>query len=211
MEIFGEEWKDHTARLAENWRRLVQEEDAVVLAGDTSWAMTLEEAAPDLAFLASLPGRKVLLRGNHDFWWDSLQKLQRALPPGMTVLQNNSLLLGGTALCGTRGWLCPEDGVSDAHDEKIFRRELIRLRLSLESAPPSARRIVALHFPPFSRRQERSAFVDLMASFGVTHCFYGHLHGSACRYAMEGRRWGIEFRLVSADHLAFAPARIADL
>lgn len=210
MGIFGGDWQDHEARLRDGWRRTVTEEDVVVLAGDISWAMTLEDARPDLDFLAALPGRKILLKGNHDLWWDSVGKVRRVLPAGMAALQNDCVLLGDTALCGTRGWLCPDDA-ADPHDEKIFRRELIRLRLSLESAPEAARKIVAMHFPPFSGKQEKSAFIDLMQEFGVTHCVYGHLHSHARRTALEGRHWGIELRLVSADHLDFTPAFIAQL
>lgn len=212
MGIFGDSWQNHGAKIRAHWMDVVQAEDVVLLPGDISWAMTLEEVQPDLAFLAELPGRKIISKGNHDLWWDSLCKVKKILPEGFDVLQNNSFVFADVAVCGTRGWQCPDGDFADAHDEKIFRRELGRLKASLDSIPEGiAHKIVMLHFPPVNGRQERSAFVDLMVQYQVELCLYGHLHSYAIKNALEGVHWGIQFRLVSADHLEFCPREIWQL
>lgn len=177
MGIFGDSWLNHGEKIRTNWLDVVQDDDVVLLPGDISWAMTLEEVQPDLDFLAKLPGRKIISKGNHDLWWDSLSKVKKILPEGFAIIQNNSFVFGNVAVCGTRGWQCPEGAFADAHDEKIFQRELGRLKLSLDSVPKEVRhKIVMLHYPPVNGRQERSAFVELMLQYGVELCLYGHLH-----------------------------------
>ena len=209
MDIFGDGWQNHSSRIQTQWLEQVQADDVVLLPGDISWAMTLDEVQPDLEFLAALPGYKIISKGNHDLWWDSLTKVQKILPDGFAILQNNSFVFGDTVICGTRGWQCPDGVFADAHDEKIFRRELGRLKLSLDSAPKTAaRKIVMLHYPPVNGRQEKSEFVELMEQYHVDICLYGHLHSHAVRTALEGVHWGMEFQLVSADYLSFQPKLI---
>ena len=209
MGIFGDSWLNHGEKIRANWLDVVQDDDVVLLPGDISWAMTLEEVQPDLNFLAKLPGRKIISKGNHDLWWDSLSKVKKILPEGFAIIQNNSFVFGNVAVCGTRGWQCPEGTFADAHDEKIFQRELGRLKLSLDSVPKEVRhKIVMLHYPPVNGRQERSAFVELMLQYGVELCLYGHLHSYAIQNALEGVHWGMEFQLVSADYLGFRPREI---
>ena len=209
MGIFGDSWLNHGEKIRANWLDVVQDDDVVLLPGDISWAMTLEEVQPDLNFLAKLPGRKIISKGNHDLWWDSLSKVKKILPEGFAIIQNNSFVFGNVAVCGTRGWQCPEGAFADAHDEKIFQRELGRLKLSLDSVPKEVRHnIVMLHYPPVNGRQERSAFVELMLQYGVELCLYGHLHSYAIQNALEGVHWGMEFQLVSADYLGFRPREI---
>ena len=212
MGIFGDSWLNHGEKIRANWLDVVQDDDVVLLPGDISWAMTLEEVQPDLNFLAKLPGRKIISKGNHDLWWDSLSKVKKILPEGFAIIQNNSFVFGNVAVCGTRGWQCPEGAFADAHDEKIFQRELGRLKLSLDSVPKEVRhKIVMLHYPPVNGRQERSAFVELMLQYGVELCLYGHLHSYAIQNALEGVHWGMEFQLVSADYLGFRPREIWNL
>ncbi len=212
MGIFGDSWLNHGEKIRANWLDVVQDDDVVLLPGDISWAMTLEEVQPDLNFLAKLPGRKIISKGNHDLWWDSLSKVKKILPEGFAIIQNNSFVFGNVAVCGTRGWQCPEGSFTDAHDEKIFQRELGRLKLSLDSVPKEVRhKIVMLHYPPVNGRQERSAFVELMLQYGVELCLYGHLHSYAIQNALEGVHWGMEFQLVSADYLGFRPREIWNL
>ena len=212
MGIFGDSWLNHGEKIRANWLDVVQDDDVVLLPGDISWAMTLEEVQPDLNFLAKLPGRKIISKGNHDLWWDSLSKVKKILPEGFAIIQNNSFVFGNVAVCGTRGWQCPEGTFADAHDEKIFQRELGRLKLSLDSVPKEVRhKIVMLHYPPVNGRQERSAFVELMLQYGVELCLYGHLHSYAIQNALEGVHWGMEFQLVSADYLGFRPREIWNL
>ena len=179
MGIFGDSWQNHGEKIRMHWCSVISEEDVVLLPGDISWAMTLEEFAPDLAFLAELPGRKIISKGNHDLWWDSLSKIRKILPESFDVLQNNCFVFGDTAVCGTRGWMCPEtaeDGAlifSDSHDEKIFQRELGRLKLSLESVPQTVQhKIVMLHYPPVNGKLEKSAMVELMQQYHVETCLF---------------------------------------
>ncbi len=212
MDIFGPNWDDHAARLEAAWRAAVQPEDAVLLPGDISWAMSLNEAKADLAFLAALPGTKVLLRGNHDYWWNSISKVRAALPAGMHAVQNDSLVLGGMAVLGTRGWVCPGSALFDpVADQKLYERELIRLELSLKSAPVGLPKLCMLHYPPFNERRQQSGFTELLEAHGVERVVYGHLHGKACRNAFEGQRNGVEYILCSADHLEFIPKLILEV
>lgn len=207
MDRFGPQWVGHADKVARAWRASVGPQDTVLVCGDTSWAMRLGEAAPDLAWLEALPGRKLLLRGNHDYWWGSMVKLRRALPPSLAVLQNECVPVEGWSVCGSRGWLLPSEG-TDPADLAIFRRELGRLRLSLESAPPAPPRLAMLHFPPWMPGQESTQVVDLLREFGVRLCIYGHLHAMAPGSYPEGEHDGIRYHCVSADLVDFAPRRV---
>jgi predicted phosphohydrolase len=211
MYVFGDAWQDHHLKLKENWERIVSHDDTVLLGGDLSWAMKLEDAAPDFQFIDALPGQKILLKGNHDYWWQSLTKIKKALPPGMIPLQNDYLLLDeNIALCGTRGWTYPAPPCDTEHDKKIYNRELIRLELSLEAAGkenPSAI-IVTLHYPPFTSALADTGFTEIMRRYNVKACLYGHLHGPDQSRAFIGMRDGIRYHFISADYLNFSPLLI---
>ncbi len=209
MAVFGMHWKDHTARIAEAWRNTVTEDDLVLLPGDLSWAMYLSDAVADLAFIGALPGTKLILRGNHDYWWQSVTKVRAALPKSMYALQNDVFRFGDLFVCGTRGWTIPESShFKESADRKIYERELIRLDLSLGALPKDAPAVGMLHYPPFSENGETSAFAERFESAGVKNVVYGHLHGASHRYAFNGERNGVTYHTVSADYLGFVPKLI---
>ena len=208
MDVFGEAWRGHTEKLERNWRETVDEDDLVLIPGDISWAMQLSAALPDLSFIGALPGRKILLKGNHDYWWSAIGRVRATLPVGMRALQNDSFVEDGVGICGSRGWLCPGSSNFSQDDEKIYLRELDRLTLSLQSLPPVETKIAMLHFPPFSDKDRASGFSERLEAAGVTIAVYGHLHGEANRYAFEGEKNGITYHCVAADKLDFTPKRI---
>ncbi len=202
MDIFGDRWKDHALKIEESWRENVAPEDTVVIPGDISWAISLQEISEDFAYLTRLPGRKILLKGNHDYWWETVSKMNRFLAENeiddIFFLQNNHYLYENVALCGTRGWaLEGEDHL------KMIARETARLKLSLESAPKEYEKIVFLHYPPIYPDNDCQPMIELMQEFGVKKCFYGHLHGISIQNAVVGEHFGINFSLVSADSLDF--------
>ncbi len=204
MDIFGEHWKDHFRHISEDWLGRVKPEDVVLLPGDTSWAMRLEEAREDLENIGRLPGTKVLLRGNHDYWWNSIGRVRRALPEGMYALQNDSLLIGGRLYAGTRGWMLPGPELSD-DDLRIYNRERLRLEMSLRHARRTDERApitVMMHYPPMT--DDAPGFSDLLEEYGVTDCVYGHLHGPAIFGAVRGQRGNVRYHQVSCDGLGFS-------
>ena len=210
MDMFGGAWVGHAARLRDIWRRLVEAEDVVLIPGDISWALKLEGAKADLAWLDALPGTKVLIRGNHDLWWSSMKKM-RGLYESVLFIRNDSIEFENFVLCGSRGWICPgEPDFSEADDRKIYERELLRLEMSLASAAACGKQIIAAtHFPPMNRKAEPSGFTELYKRFGVKTAVYGHLHGvGAFLTAPEGCIDGIEYRLVSLDRLGAAPLKL---
>lgn len=212
MDVFGEHWRSHDRRMAAAWDERVGVDDIVLVPGDLSWAMTLEEAAPDLAWIGQRPGRKILLRGNHDYWWASLSKVRRALPRGCEPLQNDAIEAGGRIVVGSRGWTDPLDPASAPEDAAIFRREIERLKLSVAAADQrwgrSRPRIAMLHYPPWIEGREPSEVVGILEGAGVTDCVYGHLHGDDHRLGVTGERHGIRYWLVAADAVGFAPVEI---
>ncbi len=212
MDVFGEAWRDHARKMAEAWDRRVAAEDTVLLAGDLSWARNMEEAAPDLRWIGQRPGRKILLRGNHDSWWSSASKVRGGLPAGCEILQHDSLEAGVWVVVGARGWLAPDDPRAQPHDAKIFRRELERLRLSLADADRrfgrGRPRLAMLHFPPWLEGRLPTEVVGVLREGGVRVCVYGHLHGEDHRWAVTGEREGIRFHCVAADAVGFAPELI---
>jgi predicted phosphohydrolase len=213
MDVFGNRWADYMGRLEENWRSMITGDDYVIVPGDISWATYLEQAYEDFRFIHELPGKKIISKGNHDYWWTTKSKLDKFLAENgfdsISFMHNNSYCVGDDVICGTRGWEMPGEVGFGTEDEKIYKRELLRLELSLKNAIAAScgtRRIIAaLHYPPYNSKGEFSDFIDIMKKYGVKLCIYGHLHGEACRGAVEGSHEGIVFRLVSADHLAFAP------
>ena len=212
MSIFGLNWDNHAERIAAAWRERVSDEDAVLIPGDISWAMQLDEARLDIEYIAALPGKKVIMRGNHDYWWGSISKVRDMLPCSMYALQNDTVELGSVTIAGSRGWICPgSSGFDPETDQKIYDREVIRLQLSLSGAKQGSRIIVMLHYPPFNEKRAPSGFTEIFEKYGVERVIYGHLHGKACRNAFEGIRNGIEYTLCTADHLDFVPKLITEI
>lgn len=211
MDIFGPRWKDHYRKLEENWREIVRENDAVIIPGDISWGLRLDEALADLEWVHNLPGKKILTKGNHDLWWMGVGKLNR-LHDDMVFLQNTSIETApGVYVCGSRGWICPGTEGFSEHDEKIYKRELLRLEFSLKEAQKQNPKavIAALHYPPTNDKMQGSGFTDLMERYGVKTCIYGHLHGKeAFKNGMQGVFNGVEYRLVSLDYLECTPKLI---
>lgn len=210
MDIFGENWKNHSQKIIENWKAVVTEEDTVLLPGDLSWGMRIAEAAADLDVIYQLPGRKILLGGNHDYWWKSSSKLE-ARYPGMRFLKNDFDTYEDWAICGTRGWLCPNDVRFTEQDKKIYEREQVRLRLSLDAAMRNGAEkiILMMHYPPMNDKKEDSAFTALFQEYPIQKVVYGHLHGAESHATgFEGEKNGIVYALVAADYLDFCPKRI---
>ena len=212
MDIFGSQWDRHFETICANWRRNVGPDDIVLIPGDISWAMQLVQAVPDLRNIAGLPGRKVLLRGNHDYWWRSVSRVRECLPEGMYAVQNDALALDGFTFCGTRGWIFPTvANPLEEQDEKIYRREVIRLRISLEAAVKvgTTDPVVAMtHFPPLPADGEETEFSRLFSVFGVRDVVYGHLHGPAIKNGFTGARGGVRYHLASCDAIGFSPVRV---
>ncbi|MCL2436482.1 MAG: metallophosphoesterase [Clostridiales bacterium] len=211
MDVFGGEWLEHAERVKKNWEDTVLENDTVIIAGDISWALKLEDAIPDLNWIRDLPGKKVLVKGNHDLWWASMKKLHDLFGDDLRFIQNNFYEADGYAICGTRGWICPGDEHYSEHDEKIYKRELLRLRTSLMAAKNAgfSKIIVALHFPPMNDPYSESGFTELCREFGAKHVFYGHLHGAeGFRSGVQGNINGIEYRLVSLDYVRCKPYKV---
>jgi len=205
MDIFGEAWSGHQQRLEQDWDARVSAEDTVIIAGDISWAMRLDEAMADLDWIHRRPGNKILIKGNHDLWWTGITKLNQ-LYEDMRFLQNSCCELpDGTFVCGTRGWICPGAEGFAAADEVVYNRESLRLRASLEAAKArGAENIVGvLHYPPTNDKMQASAFTGLFEAFGVRHVYYGHLHGKdAYRKGLKGNLNGVSYDLVSLDYLS---------
>ena len=213
MDVFGPGWANHVDRLREGWQDTVGEDDLVLVPGDISWGLRLEEAEADLRFIHQLKGTKVLLRGNHDYWWTGYSKVKSVLPPSVKAVQNDALLWNGVIVGGTRGWNTPlSPDFSEGKDRKIFEREKLRLGLSLRAMDDMAGRlrVVMLHYPPFNEKGEPTDFADLIRGHGVDHAVYGHLHGRSCLGSFEGDHEGTRYHLVSADHLQFVPRLIAE-
>lgn len=208
MDIFPG-WEGYLTRLEENWRRVVTDEDTVVINGDVSWAMKLEDTREDFAFLNSLPGQKLLSKGNHDYWWTTMKKMNTFLEQqGFSTLHflfNNSYYVEGINICGTRGWLFD---VGEAHDQMVMNREIGRLKMSLEAAQPEGERVAFLHYPPVYYGATSPEIIQVLEQYDVKRCYYGHLHGKSIRYAVQGEVNGIEYRLASADGLGFCPLKI---
>ncbi len=216
MTVFGPNWAGHPEAIFEQWREVVGQGDVVLLPGDLSWAMRLPEALEDLSHVAALPGMKVLLRGNHDYWWPAIGKLRAALPAGMLAVQNDALRIGGLIVSGTRGWVTPGPDSFTDEDRRIYERELERLRLSLEAArrlgagTPGARHILMLHYPPTGPQFAPTGFTDLIAQYRPERVVYGHLHGVSVSRSLQ--YWGdIPTDLVAADGLGFRPKFILEV
>lgn len=211
MDIFGDQWRDHHLKIEEAWQAAVRPEDMVLLPGDLSWAMTLEEARVDLEWIDRLPGKKIILRGNHDYWWSSIKKVRDALPPSMMALQNDFFETEKYIIAGSRGWNLPLEGLSQdiAADEKIFQRERGRLILSLRNAPKGKPLIVMMHYPPFVKGCKETGFSDILEEYGAAICVYGHFHGPDSKRAYVGKHGNVRYYFCAADGVNFAPVLIS--
>ena len=209
MDIFGGAGGGYMEKLREGLS-CITSDDTTVLLGDLSWALSLDEARDDFAWINDIPGRKIILKGNHDYWWSTAQKFYSFCENNgfsdMWILNNNHYEANGYAICGTRGWFYEEDR-SGSHDEKVFKRELCRLEASLKSAGDLPK-IVFLHYPPRYKGYTCDEILELLSRYDVRQCFYGHLHGASHGLALEGQWDGIEYKLVAADKQNFAPYRI---
>lgn len=206
MDIFGGAWVGYMDKLKEGLS-VIGPEDTTVLLGDLSWALDLQEANADFSWINEIPGKKIILKGNHDYWWSTAAKFQKFCDENgfkdMYLLNNNHYSYQSWAICGTRGWFFEEER-SSGHDEKVFRRELMRLEASLMSAGEKTK-LVFLHYPPKYKGYECSEIIALLKKYNVRQCYYGHLHGASHGLAMEGIWDGIDYRLVAADKLNFKP------
>lgn len=209
MDIFGEKWSDHSSKIKENWIKKIKEEDTVLIAGDISWSMKMEDGIKDLEWVDRLPGKKIMIKGNHDYWWGSISKLNQ-LFSGMNFIQNNFFTYQDYAICGTRGWNYPGGEAFSEKDEKIYVRELIRLKLSVESAVKAGYKkfIIMLHYPPVADQEGISGFTEIIDEIGAEIVIYGHLHGPSVVNAFEGYRNGVKYIFTSSDFINFNPVKI---
>lgn len=229
MDFFGEPWVDYTHKIEKHWRAFVKPEDLVLIPGDISWAMNPEEAKIDLDWIHELPGTKVLLKGNHDYWWTSLSKVEKVLPPSMHLVQNNAYHWNDVAVAGTRLWDCNDyqfgpyidykenpranklqtEAVDPAETERIYARELGRLETSLKAMNPKAAvKIAMLHYPPLSADAHPSRVTALLEKYGVQHCVFGHIHNLKPGIKLFGKLNNIDYQLVAADYLHFNPLKL---
>lgn len=207
MDVFGGAWVGYMQKL-EKGLSVITQEDTTILCGDLSWALSLEDAVADFAWICEhIPGRKIILKGNHDYWWSTAAKFNKMCAENgfedMHLLNNNCFEYADFAICGTRGWFFEEER-SGEHDEKVFKRELLRLEASLKAAGEK-QKLVFLHYPPRYKGYECQEILQLLNHYDVRRCFYGHLHGPSHKLAMEGLWDGVEFKLIAADYLDFQP------
>ena len=206
MDVFGGAWVGYMDKLKEGLS-VIRPEDTTVLLGDLSWVLDLAGAQADFSFIDAIPGRKIILKGNHDYWWSTASKFYKFCDENgfsnQWILNNNHYEYDGYAICGTRGWFFEEER-SGEHDEKVFKRELMRLEASLKSAGDLPK-LVFLHYPPRYKGYECTEILQLLQQYDVRRCFYGHLHGASHGLAQEGLWDGVDFKLVAADKLNFVP------
>ncbi|MCL2226926.1 MAG: metallophosphoesterase [Oscillospiraceae bacterium] len=210
MDVFGGGWSNYVEKIKEGFSQLGTE-DVCVLCGDTSWGISFEESLPDFKFISELPGKKIILKGNHDYWWDTVSKMRAFFAKNgienIEILNNNCFFYEGAAICGTRGWVA-EDEADVEHNRKIMAREAGRLRASLAAAGDADVKLCFFHYPPRFRSVVCHDIISVMNEFGVKGCWYGHLHSHAHSYATRGEAGGINYELVSADFVGFAPQRV---
>lgn len=211
MDVFGSKWENYVERIAAAFSAL-HDDDVIVLAGDTSWGISLDEALADFKFLDALPGKKLLLKGNHDYWWGTAAKMKKFFADNeltsFDILHNNCFFYGDHAICGTRGWFYEEEAAG-THTGKMLNREALRLEASLTAA--EGRPIFCfLHYPPIYHGYQCPEMLNLLDRYGVERCYYGHLHGPTHVRAFEGRRNSTDYALISADYLQFIPKKICE-
>lgn len=211
MDIFGPKWEKHDEKILMNWHEKIKDDDMILIPGDISWSMTGEESKHDLDWIDSLPGKKIIGKGNHDYWWNSINKLNK-MYENTKFIQNNFYSYKDIAICGSRGWNCPIDYKFTEHDEKIYNRELIRMRLSLDGAVKAGfkRFIIMMHYPPTVEPYVETEFTKLFKEYGVEKVIYGHIHGPKLAKTINGVYEGIDYILASADYLDFDPKKIED-
>lgn len=198
-------WRDYTIRLEKNWNALINDNDYTVIAGDISWAMNFDELYDDFKFINSLNGKKIILKGNHDYWWNTVSKMNKFIDENgfdtISILHNNSFDFDSFSVCGSRGWFfdSPEE-----HNEKVLNREVMRIKASIDSANCDEK-IVFLHYPPITTAQNCEEILKVLKENGIKNCYYGHLHGTAAKFSVDGETDGIKFKLISADRLSFTP------
>ena len=211
MDIFGGAWTGYMEKL-KNGMACITENDTTILLGDLSWALDLNSSKADFAWINEIPGKKIILKGNHDYWWSTAAKFYKFCEENgfhdMYILNNNFFEYEDWAICGTRGWFFEEER-SGQHDEKVFKRELIRLEASLKAAG-DRRKMVFLHYPPIYQGYQCREILDLFQKYNVEQCIYGHIHDKGCAYAFKGMFENTYYRLVSADHVYFIPQKIID-
>ena len=206
MDIFGATWENYLDIIKEDWNSKVTKDDYVLMAGDMSWALKVEEATKDFEYLNSLNGKKIIIRGNHDYWWKSISNLRRQLPKDIYPIQNDAIKIGNYIICGTRGWNVPEKNKPfSTEDKKLYDREIIRLEISLQCAKNLAGDgdtiIAMIHYPPFNSNYEESELTKLFEKYNVKKVIYGHLHGNSSRTNLYVSLNGIEYFLTSCDKL----------
>ena len=205
MNIFGPTWENYVDDIFADWDKKVTDDDMVIVAGDISWAMNLEDAVCDLELIGKNKGKKIIVRGNHDYWWSTISKVRGVLPPNFYALQNDAIKIEDKVFCGSRAWSVPEKGEPTPEDKKILDREVIRLRMSFEKAKALATNgekiIATLHYPPFNSKREDSDFTRLIEEFGITTVVYGHLHGNQCKSDLIVNKNGVTYYLTSCDKL----------
>jgi len=216
MDIFGGAWPNHTQKIAENWQKLVAEDDYVLLGGDISWAMKTEEVLADLAWIDALPGKKVMIKGNHEYWWKSISKVREICPKSIWAIQNDAVRIAdNVVVCGTRGWVVPEHGKQlEKEDEKLYKREVERLKLTLASMQkirkPNDTVICMIHFPPYNMTKEDSNFTQLLEEYKVNKVVFGHLHGKLVNMDKINQKNGITYYFTATDHIDNTPVLIEE-
>lgn len=213
MDIFSPAWKNHREKIINAWKETIRPDDVVIMAGDFSWAMHLSDALPDLRAIAALPGRKIMLRGNHDFWWDTVTKMERITEGAFEFLHNKAIDIGPVALAGTRGWIPDTSCKFTPDDAAILKREEGRLERSLQAAQKMKKKeiIAVIHYPPFDEERRPTSLLHLMKQYGAWQCIYGHIHGAKNFRRLPPVLEGIPLHLTSADYLKFKPLLICDL
>lgn len=206
MGVFGELWNEHYIKIEKNWREKINNEDLVLISGDISWGMKLEEALKDIEYIHKLPGKKVIIKGNHDYWWSSISKLN-ALYDEIYFIQNTHYQCGEYAVCGTRGWIALD---GEEHNESVYKRELIRLEMSLQSAIKAGlcKIIVMMHYPPITKYNKCREFLELLEKYKVEKVIYGHIHSTSKNICFNGSYNGIDYMCASADIINFDPITI---
>ncbi len=213
MDVFGNNWENHAGRIKENWIKSIGSGDVVLIPGDISWGISLDEADLDLAFIEALPGKKILSKGNHDYWWSTLSKFTQHFAlkgyKTLNILHNNAYKADDTVICGSRGWISPDDEGFGPEDQKIFNRELERLKLSLKEGRRMGGELIAmLHYPPFDSGHNPNAFAKLLKEYSVKTCIYGHIHGKANESWKDEEVDGIRYHLVSCNLIGFDPVKL---
>ncbi|MEG0291239.1 MAG: metallophosphoesterase [Anaerovoracaceae bacterium] len=210
MDIYGGSWINHVEKLEENWKKIIKEDDTVIIAGDISWGLKLDEAIADLQFISSLPGKKIISKGNHDLWWAGIGKLN-GLFDNIQFLHNNTIKVGDISICGTRGWNCPGNDDFTENDLKIYKREILRLKMSIDMAKKdgSTDIIGVLHYPPTNDKKQPSDFTKLFEAEGIKQVVFGHLHGENAKKENNDYIYnGVSYKLISLDRLDCKPVKL---